>query len=330
MVKPNLVICAENGKTSFGLSYISPLVEQHFQVSQFDCNRSYNKNDTIFVMSMYYNHNMSKYLDQGYKFLIDAFWEARPFERGTLNLQGRDNVYSGVGSSGVNPSIGKTIEVPNYFWYNESLWYHQMGYQNYIPNRKNTKLFLMPIGKIKPHRDLIVEKLSEFLDRALYSYTHRGIFLPGTPEKTFTGFDEQRQFVPEWYNNTMFSVVVETDVVARGFNVFITEKTWKAIAHQHPFLIYGVPGVIKHLQSQGFETFDHIFDEKYDSVNDDRKVDILVKNIKGFDNEKYLDPRTEQKVRHNCQRFFDQELVKTKYTHDTIEPIIGILDDRFA
>lgn len=327
MGNPKLVICAENGKTSFGLPYIMPLVGQYFQISQFDSNKTYDKTDTIFVMSMYYNHDMTKYLDQGYRFLIDAFWEARPFERGTLSLQGRDNVYSGVGSLGVNPSIGKTIEVPNYFWYNESLWYYQLGYQNYVPNRTNSKLFLMPIGKIKPHRDLIVEKLSEFLDQALYSYTHCGIFLPGTPEKTFTGFDEQRQFVPEWYNSTMFSMVVETDVVTRGFDVFITEKTWKAIAHQHPLLVYGVPGVIKHLQSQGFETFDHIFDESYDNFNDGRTIDILVKNIKEFDIEKYLDPRTEQKIKHNHQRFFDQELVRTKYIQDIVTPIIGILDD---
>lgn len=327
MTKPNLVICAENGKTSFGLPYISPLVNQYFQISQFDSDRSYNKSDTIFVMSMYYNHDMTEHLDQGYKFLIDAFWEARPFERGTLNLRGRDNVYSGVGSSNVNPSIGKTIEVPNYFWYNESLWYHQLGYQNYTPNRLPSKLFLMPIGKIKPHRDLLIEKLSKFLDQALYSYTHRGLFLPGTPEQTFKGFDEQRQFMPEWYDATMFSVVVETDVITRGFGVFITEKTWKAIAHQHPFLVYGVPGVITYLRSQGFETFDHIFDESYDNFNDDQKIDILVKNIKEFDIEKYLDPRTEQKIKHNSQRFFDQALVKKKYVHDIVEPIIGILDD---
>lgn len=327
MNPPKLVICAENGKTSFGLPYIAPLVEQYFQISQFDPGKTYDKSDTIFVMSMYYNYNMTEYLDRGYKFLIDAFWEARPFERGTLSLQGRDNVYSGVGSSGVNPSIGKTIEVPNYFWYNESLWYHQLGYQNYIPKRTNSKLFLMPIGKIKPHRDLIVEKLSGLLDQALYSYTRRGILLPGTPEKTFAGFDEQRQFMPEWYNDTMFSVVVETDVSTRGFDVFITEKTWKAIAHQHPFLIYGVPGVIKHLHSQEFETFDHIFDESYDDLGDDQKIDIIVKNIEEFDIEKYADPLTEKKVKHNFQRFFDQELVKIKYVQDIVTPIIGILDD---
>lgn len=326
MPKPKLVICAESKKSSLLTPYLKAIIDDYFDIEFYNAQTSYERSNTIFVMSWYHNHDMKKYMDRGYAFFVDALWEARPFERGTLCLRGYENVYSGVGSKGLTPTLGHTIEVPNFFWYNESMMYHAMGYQNYVPDRKNTKLFLMPMGKVKPHRDAIYNKLQPYLDNAIYSYAHRDVYLPNSEYKDHHGTDVARQFDPAWYDETYFSIAVETVTEPAGFDVFLTEKTFKVIAHRHPFMIWGTPGSVAHLRQQGFESFDHVFDEYYDECRSDKiRLINIAKNVKNFDVSKYQDPVTEEKIEHNFQLFFNQDLVKKKFTEDVIHPLLGIL-----
>ena len=55
------------------------------------------------------------------------------------------------------------------------------------------------------------------------------------------------------YNNTLVSVVAETD--NRGSHVFTTEKTLKPLLAKHPVLYYGTPRHEEFLESLGFEMY---------------------------------------------------------------------------
>ena len=64
--------------------------------------------------------------------------------------------------------------------------------------------------------------------------------------------------------------------------VYITEKTWKAIAHGSPFCINGDNGSLDYLHQQGYKTFADFWDESYDNENDVEKIKRIsgiVKNI---------------------------------------------------
>ena len=80
----------------------------------------------------------------------------------------------------------------------------------------------------------------------------------------------------ELYENTYFSLISETYFFDNQ-TMFFTEKTFKPIAFQHPFMVFGMKGTLQFLKYLGFETYDHIFDESYDSL-DFFKFD----NIKNF------------------------------------------------
>tara|TARA_Y100001937_G_C6948920_1_gene253735 strand:- start:189 stop:527 length:339 start_codon:yes stop_codon:yes gene_type:complete len=49
--------------------------------------------------------------------------------------------------------------------------------------------------------------------------------------------------------------------------IFITEKTWKAIAYGKPFLLNGDPKSLEYLRSLGYKTFGSFWNESYDSMN---------------------------------------------------------------
>lgn len=73
------------------------------------------------------------------------------------------------------------------------------------------------------------------------------------------------------YQDSYINCVLETHLSLHQDmpGVFITEKTWKPIAHAQPFVILGTAYSLKHLKSLGYRTFDEIgLDESYDSILD--------------------------------------------------------------
>jgi hypothetical protein len=76
----------------------------------------------------------------------------------------------------------------------------------------------------------------------------------------------------EFYQKSCFSLVSST--FAFDYNeksVGFTEKEIKPILARHPFIIHNLPGVLAHLRSMGFLTFERWFDESYDEEIDDNK-----------------------------------------------------------
>jgi hypothetical protein len=91
------------------------------------------------------------------------------------------------------------------------------------------------------------------------------------------------------YEKTYFSIVPETLFYETG--TYISEKTLKPIAHLHPFILVGRPGILKTLKSYGFKTFDEFWDESYDDIenNSDRIIKIyeLIKSLITKSNEEW-------------------------------------------
>lgn len=79
-----------------------------------------------------------------------------------------------------------------------------------------------------------------------------------------------RIFTPLMYLDTIFSLVSESEY-EEGV-LFVTEKTWKPVSSNHPFLIFGNPGVLEYLKSLGYETYPELFDENYDSMDYHNKL----------------------------------------------------------
>jgi hypothetical protein len=68
------------------------------------------------------------------------------------------------------------------------------------------------------------------------------------------------------FTNSYVHLVTESTCVE---NFFVTEKTWKPIASEQLFFVYGAPGMIKYLREVGVDTFDDIIDHKYYDTESD-------------------------------------------------------------
>ena len=116
--------------------------------------------------------------------------------------------------------------------------------------------------------------------------------------------------VDEFYTNAYWNIVCETHLNLDGTTgTFITEKTWKPIRHQQPFVIIGTFGTLKHLQDLGYMTFDGIIDESYDYIKHDRsryeQVQRIIHNLASKSNNELQEINQQVKpiVEHNSTLF---------------------------
>jgi hypothetical protein len=104
--------------------------------------------------------------------------------------------------------------------------------------------------------------------------------------KLFAGEDTQKM-TSCWLGNFAEAadslVYVPTETVYFGRRTHITEKTFKAIALEMPFVLVAPAGSLAYLREYGFQTFDSVFDESYDLETDDikriEKVTALLKSL---------------------------------------------------
>jgi hypothetical protein len=291
----NKLILRPNEFTSFTSCYLEEFWGRYFDISVYDPDKTYDRSGSLFAV-WWQNADdgyARKLQDQGYKVVIDQLWESS---------MGRTDYY--------------WLENANWCWYNESLWWRNLGYHQYVPNKKYSKLAFMPIRRQGSTRDQIVNKLKPLLDNFIWSYQDKK--LPNDIDSTDTGY--QRFFNPEWYDDTYFSAVVET--YQYGPCYWPTDKTFKACAYYHPFLLIGQHHTLKKLKQMGFETFDNIFDESYDDiVNFDLRFNAVIKNINNFKQVPY-DAETQRRLQHNHTHFFDQALVESGIIAEIVNPLL--------
>jgi len=103
-------------------------------------------------------------------------------------------------------------------------------------------------------------------------------------------------------------VYVPTETVYFGQRLHLTEKTFKAIALEMPFVLVAPAGSLKYLRDYGFQTFASVFDESYDTETDDiLRIEKVVQLLKDLDN---LTPQQRQEIHQKCL-----PIVEHNYNH---------------
>lgn len=85
----------------------------------------------------------------------------------------------------------------------------------------------------------------------------------------------------DWYSKFALDIVAET--VFDYPYAYISEKTLRPILHKRPFIIVGAAHTLYMLRHKGFQTFDMIIDETYDTILDPaQRFHSVCKSITNF------------------------------------------------
>jgi len=185
----------------------------------------------------------------------------------------------------------------------------------------------------KRHRSEIVDTIKPYEREIYYSYRSKGIFLNKDPIKKFAGskdskFLRNQDSPPYRLVSTSYAwLATETlfhskespttgggpwgwgDDPDQQYEVtgFFTEKTFKAFYFELPIFLVGLRDSYRHLQNIGFETFPEMFDESFDSIDDERQrmrrikaslVEFLETPLKEIDARFWM-PIVQEKIKHN-------------------------------
>lgn len=327
MLKPKLVVVGNQRQWSFSnLPHFLSVVNQYFEFEHYVDYKKYDKHTVFLIMATSYDADTAKKF-QDRRVIIDLCVEGLFGKWAEIYKIKAPNHCIMYGSLIENPADDQ-ISVANFFWYNEAMGNIARCYNTmYSPNKNFAKKFLMPIGAKRPWRDHVVNRLDPYLHDAYWSYVRRGVVLPG--EEPVTKKYDQRYLNPMWYDDTCFSVVVESyngQRLTLDVPVFVTEKTFKPMSGWQPFMVIGGAGILSYLRSQGFETYDNIFDETYDTETDlDKKLDIVINNIQSYVKEPYS-TKTLKKIKHNFNLFYNVDLVHRGIVKDIVEPICKFIE----
>jgi hypothetical protein len=125
--------------------------------------------------------------------------------------------------------------------------------------------------------------------------------------KNLTDSTASADYCTEDYQQTQIEVVLET--LFDDTRWHLTEKTLRPIACGHPFILAATAGSLKYLRSYGFETFDGLIDETYDSILDPvQRLQAIVNSMKQLmsaDQETWH--QLQVIAKRNQQRFFSDE-----------------------
>lgn len=316
------LIYHESEFPNFDHHVVRAVLGDDFTLERYDQNKKYTPTGsavlTTHVGALQNSKWYASLLDQGLLCIIDHLWDS--------DVDTQSSVQGNT----------LTLRNPAWCWIHSCLYAHSINYHTYRRNPTNRNTFLMLMNKLRDHRDRALRDLAPVLDSALYSYVERGIDLPNDIR---SGPIFWEYYVnPAWYDDTSFSVVVESymrsnawfaNPVVPNYRTEVSEKIFKPLAYFHPAIVYGSEGTLRYLRREGFETFDNLWSEAYDNVQDDAlrfaEVTQVVLEAVNTHGTGGFDAFTQEKLAYNSARFFDRDLVVRRFRDEIVGDVLNFL-----
>jgi hypothetical protein len=312
MNKPRLLYHPDRSSVFRTATHFESFFDKYFIREPIDFGCTYDPKECIITLNPYtVNEAWHKpYTESGFRVILDNLWD------------------NPVATASTVQGSTLTLRAPNWAWFNEALMYIDRGYNKIKFDHAPDKFFLMLMRLKRPHRDQILERTQSYLVDSLYSYVAHNILLDN--DQLVNGEVEQRYLNPYWYESTSFSLVAESNLT---LPTFMSEKTFKPVAFEHPFVVWGSPGTLNYLHTSGFETFSHVIDETYDTINNNKQrldniINVVDKLFVDFKNKKLLfsDSLTIEKIKHNRDHFYNYTVLSNMVIKEIINPMLEFIE----
>lgn len=301
-------------------SSVTKVVNQYFDVIHYEPGVHYNPADTVLVVPLF-NTNpwWQSFVNEGFKMIISNVAEVPEIIVDFWIPTSDDRILAHKPV----PATAMVLQSPNFFRYDDALNWLQAGYDQYRPQRRSLYKALLLMNRKKKHRTQLIKKLGTQIDQCVWSYIEQGKQLNHTNPPNPPNIHWQRYLNTNWFDQCCVSIVAESLAEPPVDRVpFVTEKTWKPVAMQHPFVVLGEPGTLQHLHSLGFETFENLWSEDYDTTQSTkRRISQIVENVAQYDMAP-LDQLTLQKIEHNRNHFFNREIIHQFVMDEIINPVL--------
>jgi hypothetical protein len=174
-------------------------------------------------------------------------------------------------------------EVKTFACLNKRIRQHRVWFYNYLYNSGLIDKGLVSMNQFDYHGynfegktiDLnVIDEISKNLPLIVHG-------------KANNEFDDNfyiRRFNDKISLDTYMTVISEAHCGDSDQTMFLSEKTFKVIAVNHPFIIMGNKDSMKMMRTIGYKTFDGYIDESYDSLPTHERLQSIIESIRKVDN----------------------------------------------
>ena len=228
------------------------------------------------------------------------------------------------------------VDIEHIRWSGGTSWFWFYMYSKHKDKQYNfvhdTKKFdLLYLNKfMRDHRKKLFDRIKSLLDNSIYTNWNKGIKLSSEYElpwaQQYPQYGKDQDIYEKPYNDTKYSLISETNDT--NDEVFITEKTWKAIIAQHVFVVHGNYLFLQKFREMGFRTFSNYFDESYDLENNkDKRIDKIVNTCRDLLTKNWQDIylQTQALRKHNYDTFFNEKKLSLEI-NKTLELFLEFAD----
>jgi hypothetical protein len=175
--------------------------------------------------------------------------------------------------------------------------------------KKNLENNHISAPRICPSEGIDITSIAQKYSKVYQDITN--IFTNASLPKLFNNEDVQKMSSC-WLDNFDVAqdslIYVPTETVYFGNRLHITEKTFKAIALEMPFVLVAPAHSLEYMRSYGFKTFNTVIDESYDTETDDIvRIEKVTNLLKDLDS---LSVRERQQIHRACL-----PMVEHNYNH---------------
>lgn len=131
----------------------------------------------------------------------------------------------------------------------------------------------------KPHRRIAYSRLRAYGMSANCSLQSKGYEL-AYPNKLYEDYEHEYNNCDNLlsldanFNTALFNIITESQY-AEQYGI-VTEKTFNAIVAGQPFAVIGHQLCLEDIKCLGFVTYDTVFDEEYDLLDNQSRIDTLI------------------------------------------------------
>lgn len=141
---------------------------------------------------------------------------------------------------------------------------------------------IVSMNPLEYHSDLMIDSNTLSYDTILESNKNLPVYAynDNTNDKDFQYY--MYNFNQKPMLNSWISIISETHFDDSQKTCFLSEKTFKTIATQTPFMILGNKGSLKKLHDLGYKTFHNIINENYDTLDSVHRIEAIVEELKAW------------------------------------------------
>lgn len=157
-------------------------------------------------------------------------------------------------------------EICNEFAANFNEWQH-------ILTHPKTRAWQCLNGRICENRSRVAHILKSWEDRNAWLSLGNDIPLPQWSYNNYFGCENYPNFLQLEYIYSSAAVNIVTETQYFAVTGIVTEKTLMAFAAEQVPIVIGHPGIVDQCRRMGFDMFDDIVDNSYDTISNDQGLE---------------------------------------------------------